>query len=57
MPLKHQSLPELLIDLEQEDHTKSVASYTFRNTFFMDSMKLTEAKVESLHSAKNVYCL
>ncbi len=46
MPLKHQSLPELLADLDNNNRTNPVASYTFHNTYFMDNMKLSERDEE-----------
>ncbi len=57
MPLKHQSLAELLFDLEEENQTERVASYTFRNTFFMDSMKVTDTEVESSQSTEMMHCI
>ncbi len=57
MPLKHLSLAQLLFDLEEENQTKQVASYTFRNTYFMDSMKLTDTEVESSQSTEMMHCI
>ncbi len=51
MPLKHQSLPELLahLDVRHSQHPPpAAASYNFRNTYFMDDMVPTEEQQREL---------
>ncbi len=57
MPLKHKSLPDLIVDLEKKNKNNSAASYTFLNTYFMDSMKLTDEEAKSLLPLKTVCSL